>query len=123
MRFDRSTDMMRARTLAWLGAIVLCAIYVPAMAAYPDNPTRLIVPFPAGGATHFMARSLAQKLGERLGQPVVVDNRGGAGGGVGAEAVANAPADGYTLLFSTMGVLAINPSLYKSLRYDPVKSF
>jgi tripartite-type tricarboxylate transporter receptor subunit TctC len=70
-----------------------------------------------------MARSLAQKLSERLGQPIVVDNRGGAGGTIGAEAVASAPPDGYTLLFSTMGVLAINPSLYDKLRYDPVKDF
>jgi tripartite-type tricarboxylate transporter receptor subunit TctC len=92
-------------------------------AAYPDKPIRLIVPFPAGGATDFMARSLAQKLSERLGQPIVVDNRGGAGGTIGAEAVASAPPDGYTLLFSTMGVLAINPSLYDKLRYDPVKDF
>jgi tripartite-type tricarboxylate transporter receptor subunit TctC len=94
-----------------------------AYAAYPDKPIRLIVPFPAGGATDFMARSLAQKLSERLGQPIVVDNRGGAGGTIGAEAVASAPPDGYTLLFSTMGVLAINPSLYDKLRYDPVKDF
>ena len=94
-----------------------------AYAAYPDKPIRLIVPFPAGGATDFMARSLAQKLSERLGQPIVVDNRGGAGGTIGAEAVASAPPDGYTLLFSTMGVLAINPSLYEKLRYDPLKDF
>ena len=89
----------------------------------PTRPIRLIVPFPAGGATDFMARSLAQKLSERLGQPIVVDNRGGAGGTIGAEAVASAPPDGYTLLFSTMGVLAINPSLYEKLRYDPLKDF
>jgi tripartite-type tricarboxylate transporter receptor subunit TctC len=107
---------------AALGAL-LVAVHLPAHAAYPDKPVRLVVPFPAGGATDFMARSLAQKLGDRLGQTVVVDNKGGAGGAVGAEAVATSPADGYTLLFSTMGVLAINPSLYKSLRYDPVKSF
>jgi tripartite-type tricarboxylate transporter receptor subunit TctC len=94
-----------------------------AQPAYPDKPIRLVVPFPAGGATDFMARSLAQKLGERVGQTVVVDNRGGAGGAVGAEAVATAPPDGYTLLFSTMGVLAINPSLYPKLRYDPAKDF
>jgi tripartite-type tricarboxylate transporter receptor subunit TctC len=109
--------------IAVLGAMLSVALHTPADAAYPDKPVRLVVPFPAGGATDFMARSLAQKLGERLGQTVVVDNRGGAGGGVGAEAVATSPPDGYTLLFSTMGVLAINPSLYKSLRYDPVKSF
>jgi tripartite-type tricarboxylate transporter receptor subunit TctC len=92
-------------------------------AAYPDKPIRLVVPFPAGGATDLMARSLGQKLAERLGQPVVIDNRAGAGGGIGAEAVAGAAPDGYTLLFATMGSLTINPSLYKNLRYDPVKSF
>jgi tripartite-type tricarboxylate transporter receptor subunit TctC len=102
---------------------MLCLAAGTASAAYPDKPIRLIVPFPAGGATDFMARSLAQKLSERLGQPIVVDNRGGAGGTIGAEAVASAPPDGYTLLFSTMGVLAINPSLYDKLRYDPVKDF
>jgi len=94
-----------------------------ARAAYPDKPVRLILPFPAGGATDFMARTLAQRLGERLGQPVVVDNRAGAGGAVAAEAVATAAPDGYTLFFATMGTLAINPSLYPKLRYDPVKDF
>jgi tripartite-type tricarboxylate transporter receptor subunit TctC len=92
-------------------------------AGYPDKPVRLVVPFPAGGATDLMARSLGQKLSERLGQPVVIDNRAGAGGGIGAEAVATAAPDGYTLLFATMGSLTINPSLYKNLRYDPLKSF
>lgn len=70
-----------------------------------------------------MARSLALKLAERLAQPVTIENRGGAGGGVGAEAVAGATPDGYTLLFATMGSLTINPALYKNLRYDPVKHF
>jgi tripartite-type tricarboxylate transporter receptor subunit TctC len=94
-----------------------------AAGAYPDRPVKLIVPFPAGGATDLMARSLAQGLGERLGQTVVVENRGGAGGTIGAEAVASAAPDGYTLLYSTMGVLTINPSLYPKLRYDPQRSF
>ena len=92
-------------------------------ASYPDKPIRFVVPFPAGGATDVMARSLGQKLAERLSVAVVIDNRAGAGGGIGAETVANAAADGYTLLFATMGSLTINPNLYKNLRYDPVKSF
>lgn len=97
---------------------------LPAWAAgYPEKPVRLVVPFPAGGATDFMARGLGQKLSERLGQAVVIDNRGGAGGQLGAEAVATAAADGYTLLFATMGSLTINPAIYKTLRYDPQKSF
>ncbi|MCD2514317.1 Bug family tripartite tricarboxylate transporter substrate binding protein [Comamonas endophytica] len=90
---------------------------------YPNKPLRLIVPFLAGGATDQMARGMAQKLAEALGQPVVVDNRAGAGGGIGAEAVASAAKDGYTLLYSTMGVLTINPSLYPNLKYDPATSF
>lgn len=104
-------------------ALSALAMALPAHAAYPERPVRLVVPFPAGGATDLMARNLAQRLAERLGQPVVVDNRAGAGGGLGAEAVATATPDGYTLLFATMGSLTINPSLYKSLRYDPLKSF
>ncbi|MBI3374868.1 MAG: tripartite tricarboxylate transporter substrate binding protein [Betaproteobacteria bacterium] len=106
-------------------AALLLALVAPAVAwsAYPEQPIRLIVPYPAGGAADFMARSLAQKLAERLGKPVVLDNRGGAGGTIAAEAVASAPPDGYTLLFATMGTLAINPQLYAKLRYDPVKDF
>jgi tripartite-type tricarboxylate transporter receptor subunit TctC len=114
--------MRLARALAILG---LCAAlpWAARAGSYPDHPIRLIVPFPAGGATDLMARALAQDLGEKLGQAVVVENRGGAGGAIGAETVASAAPDGYTLLYSTMGVLTINPSLYAKLRYDPKKSF
>lgn len=94
-----------------------------AVAAYPERPVRLIVPFPAGGAGDLMARSLAEQLAIQLNQQVVVDNRGGAGGTIAAEAVANADADGYTLLFGSMSTHAINPALNKSLSYDPVKDF
>ena len=114
----------RRAILLACAATALATTGLAARAAdYPDKPIRLVVPFPAGGATDLMARTLGQKLAERLGQPVVIDNRAGAGGGLGAEAVANAAPDGYTLLFATMGSLTINPSLYKNLRYDPVKSF
>ncbi|MDM0065460.1 tripartite tricarboxylate transporter substrate binding protein [Variovorax sp. J31P207] len=92
-------------------------------AVYPRQAVTLVVPFPAGGPTDAMARLLAQKLGDRLGQQVIIDNRGGAGGGIAAELVARAPADGHTLFFGTTGTLAINPSLYARLRYDPVKDF
>jgi tripartite-type tricarboxylate transporter receptor subunit TctC len=115
--------------MKFIAALVLaCAAVTGAHAGdgpggYPHKPVRLIVPFLAGGATDLMARSMAQKLAESLGQPVVVDNRAGAGGSIGAEAVANAAKDGYTLLYSTMGVLTINPSLYSNLKYDPVTSF
>jgi tripartite-type tricarboxylate transporter receptor subunit TctC len=104
-----------------------CMLIGPALhaqeAVYPKQAVTLVVPFSAGGPTDAMARVLALKLGERLGQPVVIDNRGGAGGGIAAELVAKAPADGHTLFFGTTGTMAINPSLYKKLRYDPVKNF
>jgi tripartite-type tricarboxylate transporter receptor subunit TctC len=94
-----------------------------APAAFPKQPLTLVVPFTAGGPTDAMARVLALKLGERLGQQVVVDNKGGAGGSIAAEYVAKAPPDGYTLFFGTTGTMAINPSLYSKLRYDPIKDF
>jgi tripartite-type tricarboxylate transporter receptor subunit TctC len=94
-----------------------------ALAAYPDRPVRLIVPFPPGGPTDIVARPLAQNLSENLGQQVMVDNRGGAGGNIGAAAVMKSAADGYTLLMGTVGTHAINASLYKKLTFDPVKDF
>jgi tripartite-type tricarboxylate transporter receptor subunit TctC len=91
--------------------------------AYPARPIQLVVPFPAGGATDIVGRLLAQKLSERLGQPVVVENRGGAGTIVGASYVANATADGYTLLISSGSTFTVNPAINAKLPYDPVKSF
>ena len=90
---------------------------------FPFKPIRLVVPFPAGGPTDIVARPLAQFLGDALKQQVIVDNRGGAGGSIGAELVAKSTADGYTLLMATVGTHAINASLYKKLAYDPVKDF
>ena len=113
---------LRRRTL--LVAALAAALPVTAWAAaFPDKPLRMVVPFPPGGAADLMARGLAQHLGTQLGQQVIIDNRGGAGGTVAAELVARAPADGYTLLFGTMGTQAINPALYSKLRYDPLKDF
>jgi tripartite-type tricarboxylate transporter receptor subunit TctC len=103
-------------------AALLCACGL-ACAAFPDKPIRLIVPFPAGGAADVMARGMAQQLGSELGQQIVIDNRGGAGGTTAAEAAARSPADGYTLFFGTMGTHAINPALYPKLKYDPLKDF
>ncbi len=105
--------------------LVAGAMYVPAAlaASYPDKPIRLVVPFPPGGPTDMVARPLAEFLGRYLKQQIIVDNRGGAGGAIGADVVAKAPADGYTLLMATVGTQAINATLYKKLSYDPVKDF
>lgn len=91
--------------------------------AYPNKPIRLVVPFTPGGTTDILARAVGQELTKAWGQPVVVDNVPGAGGSIGADKVAKAPADGYTLLMGHIGTLAVNPSLYPHLPYDPVKSF
>ncbi len=90
---------------------------------YPTKPVRLIVPQPPGGGADIVARMIAQKLGEQLGQQMVVDNRAGANGIVGTELVARAPPDGYTLLTGITGSLTINPNLYKNLPYKPVEDF
>jgi len=85
---------------------------------YPDKPIRLIVPFAPGGGADFFARPMGTKLGEALGQAIVIDNRGGANGAIGAEAVMNSPADGYTLLFGSAGVLTIGPAVNPNLKYS-----
>ena len=90
---------------------------------YPGKPIRLIVPFPAGGATDLFARSLSQKLGERLGQSVVVDNKPGAGGTLGSDLAAKSPADGYTLLLSTTSTHSIGPNLNPKIPYDAMRDF
>jgi tripartite-type tricarboxylate transporter receptor subunit TctC len=96
----------------------------PAMAqAYPTKPVRLIVPYPAGGGTDFFARTAGQKMGEGLGQTVIVDNRPGASTIIGAEAAAKAAADGYTALVADSTTVAVNPGLYKRLPYDVEKHF
>ena len=90
---------------------------------YPVKPVRLIVPFPAGGATDLFARSLSQKLGDKLGQPVVVDNKPGAGGTLGSDLAAKAVADGYTLLLSTTSTHSIGPNLNPKIPYDAMRDF
>ena len=105
-----------------LAALVLAPVTLRAQ-SYPSKPIRLIIPFPPGGSTDILGRSLAQKLSEAWGQQVLVDNRGGAGGTIGADLAAKAPADGYTLLMGHIGTLAVNVSLYPKLSYDPVRDF
>ena len=90
---------------------------------YPSKPIRLIVPYPPGGPTDLIARAVNERLAQRLGQQVVVDNRGGASTVIGAELAAHATADGYTLLVATITTLAVNPALNKKLPYDPERDF
>ena len=94
-----------------------------AQADFPSKQIRIVVPFPAGGATDIAARAIADKMGAAWKQPVVVENRGGAGGNVGSDVVAKSPADGYTLVMGVTGSHAINISLYAKMPYDPVKDF
>ena len=104
--------------LALLVAAPLCGAQ-----GYPTKPVRFVITYPPGGTTDFVGRPVAQKLSEFLGQPVVVDNRGGAGGVIGTMIVAQAPADGYTLLLGTSAGMLINPLLNPKLPYDPFKDF
>ncbi len=94
-----------------------------AQQAYPSKPIRMVIPFTPGGSTDVLGRAIGLELGHAWHQPVVVDNLPGAGGSIGADKVAKSPADGYTLLMGHIGTLAINPSLYPKLDYDPVRSF
>jgi tripartite-type tricarboxylate transporter receptor subunit TctC len=104
-----------ALTLTCSGAI--------AQENYPSRPIRMVVPFAAGGPTDIVARVMGARMGELLGQQFVVENRAGAGGNLGADAVAKSPSDGYTLLMATVSTHAINPGLYKKMPYDPVRDF
>jgi tripartite-type tricarboxylate transporter receptor subunit TctC len=104
-------------------ALVLCSLFVAAAGAqdaYPSRPLKFILPFPPGGGTDILGRLIADRLSAGLGQPVVTENRGGAGGNVGAEAAAHSAPDGYTIVLVAPS-LAISPSLYSKLNYDPVK--
>src|SRR5258707_2998314 len=108
----------------WALAVLMACIAPFAFAqAYPTRSIRLVVPFPAGGTTDILARAAAQKLTESLGQSVVVDNRPGAAGNIGADIVAKSAPDGYTLLMGTVGTHAINPGLYAKMPYDHVNDF
>ncbi len=114
---------MRKRT--FIAASLIAAAGLPVLAqdvaSYPGKPIRMIVNFPPGGTVDVLTRTVAQKLTEKWGQPVVVDNRAGAGGNIGAQAVATAAADGYTLLATPPGPMTINQNLYKDMPFDPAK--
>jgi tripartite-type tricarboxylate transporter receptor subunit TctC len=114
---------MRATLLAALTGIALFAAAVPAAhaQAWPSRPLKIVVPFAPGGSTDIFARLVGERLATALGQPVVIDNRPGAGGNIGADLVAKAPADGYTLLMATTGVMAINNAMYRNMTYDAEK--
>jgi tripartite-type tricarboxylate transporter receptor subunit TctC len=105
--------------------LVLAALFGQgkAFAAYPDRPIKLIVPFPAGGGGDTLARTVMTKVSEILGQPIIFENRAGAGGNIGTEAAARSEPDGYTLAYGTNGTHAINHTLYKRTGFDPIKDF
>jgi len=113
---------------AWLAAACLAVTALGAHAqapvtTYPTKPVKLVVPFPPGGSLDIAGRLIAQKLGEAWGQSVVVENKPGAGGNIGADFVAKSPPDGYTILLGALSTHAVNPSLYKSMPYDAAKDF
>jgi tripartite-type tricarboxylate transporter receptor subunit TctC len=109
---------------ATIAALAVAVVPMTSAAqAYPTKPIRLVVAFPAGGSTDIIARLVAQRLGERLGQQVIVDNRGGAGGTIGTEIAARAAPDGHTLTMGTTSTHVIAPAAYAKVSYDPVKDF
>ncbi len=118
-----SATSIAARAMTALVAGLCCVGAATAQASYPTKPIRMVVPFTPGGSSDILARSIGLELSKAWGHPVIIDNVPGAGGAIGADKVAKAPADGYTLLMAHIGTLAVNPTLYPNLPYDPVKNF
>jgi tripartite-type tricarboxylate transporter receptor subunit TctC len=120
-----SNEEETMKALKLFSAIALgVVLHAPSYAAgYPEKPVTVIVPFPPGGASDITARVVVQKMQENFGQPIVVENKPGANGSIGAGQLAQAKPDGYTLLVGSIGVFAINSALYKNMPYDPVKNF
>jgi tripartite-type tricarboxylate transporter receptor subunit TctC len=117
-------DILHHRLGAWVAAALVAAVSSGAQAQdYPSRPIKLVVAFTAGGTTDFVARLLAERIRTSLGQAVIVENRPGANGAIAAEYVAKSDGDGYTLFFTTVGAVAINPALRGNLAYDPLKDF
>ena len=121
IRLNARRTVLQAIAAASLGAALMPAAL--AAEAFPNKPITLVVPFVAGGTTDILARIVGQSLGEELGQPVIIDNRAGAGGNIGGQFAARAPADGYTLFMGTVGTHAINEWLYKKMPFNPTKDF
>ena len=120
----KQSNLSRRRfALAGAALAAACIAFPAAAQNYPARPVTIVVPFAAGGTTDILARVIGLALGKELGQPVVIDNRAGAGGNIGAQFAARAPADGYTLFMGTVGTHAINASLYRKMPFDPVKDF
>jgi tripartite-type tricarboxylate transporter receptor subunit TctC len=116
---------IRRREALALASASLATLAAPGVFAqeYPSRPIRIIVPFAAGGGSDIVARTVGQKLGELLGQTVVVENKPGAGGNIGTDQVAKAAPDGYTIVMGVFGPIAVNPSLFGNLPYDPIRDF
>src|ERR1700682_3705987 len=106
--------------LKHLAAAAFAATALASQAAYPEKPITMIVPFPPGGPTDLVARVIGKTMSESMGQPIIIDNRGGANGNIGASMAAKAAPDGYTMIYNTSAV-ALSPSLYKNLAYDVTK--
>jgi tripartite-type tricarboxylate transporter receptor subunit TctC len=120
----RSLSRFALTSALAFAATALCAGSVAfAQSGYPNKPIKIVVPFTAGGTTDILARAVGGELQKALGQPVVIENRAGAGGNIGADAVAKSAADGYTLLMGTVGTHGINVTLYPKMPYDAVKDF
>ena len=114
------------KTLAMLIGAAMLSMATLASAqspAYPDKPIRIVVPFPTGGVADTFGREIGKRLTESWGQPVVIDNRSGAGGNIGADIVAKSPPDGYTLVMGNIGTHAVNVSLLPNMPFDPIKDF
>ena len=118
-----SATRLASRYAACIAVGLMLAGAASAQSGYPNKPIRLVVPFPAGGPVDVTSRALAQKLSEQLGQQVIVDNRPGAGGNIGMDAVAKSPADGYTLGMGALSTHAVNPALFSKMPYDAVRDF
>src|SRR5262252_7174362 len=121
-----ASPVKRSKLYPFAGSVLVAALAGTAVQArddYPSRPVQMIIPFAAGGPTDIVGRVMGAKMGEVLGQQFIVENKNGAGGNIGAEAVAKAAPDGYTILMATVSTNAINPGLYKHMPYDAVRDF